>query len=900
MPPVHQIIDEIANLQGLARVPLFGSLRPEEAGHHEVLLDGKDGSFAVSVSDRADNWDASSWAWSANVPHHVSIVGEEVSVLRWDVPGPVLQLKRRDLVSFPEFYSSLRHDRVEDQRTIVNHSVNLFRSIRGILHHSGGSDDLAIDVYLALLNQLESNTSHTTGVRLPADSVSLLKSLPEGQIERALNDFSSVQLRQHTVNAWPSLAIRHASGAIFEEAHHTFVTTSPDLFGYVRPTSAIALKQSDVHFTPPAIARSIAEQAIRGLPNLYERRSLIVADYACGSGAFLIELLRALERSGYKGRVLVIGTDTSAIAVKTARFAVGYALAEWSDRAEYRIEIGDGLDAALGRRPKVDVIVMNPPFKAWQDLSAERRSIVESILGERVGRPDLSMAFISRALDRLRKDGVLATLLPASLLNAASAANWRKRLADRTSLILQASFDDHSIFPNATVRLGAMVLAPPSSKQESIELRAGDTPDASGDALRALRRLSVRGGIGEATGQDWVIRRLSPGQQNIVAARESKDAIASTVGDCFRLMQGIRTGCNPAFVLTESALQALPRSERRFFQTAITSQGIKNGRIENVVYVFYPYDAAGDSAFSSERQLRDRIPTYFSRNLLGHKEDLKARPRVTKWWELSEKRPGLRSSLVLFASKYFAQSGGIALNTTLDTSLVLQGFGWIPKGPLVERFASYDRQNPDELALSYLTVLNSAVFFNEVQKHSPPVQGGQRDMSPRFMHHVPLPLLDQILSESERQRLACYASAYYLGRPSLIIEPPTNDEVETLIERIVFRHQQPSQVSAGQQFPPWAHDMINAGLQEVEDIVRVNLLSQMQRLARSGDVSQIDAVLDQVDVHRLSQLSLVTLLRGTFAFRSRLHNWSNFCDRVNQEFDRRSIDRKKVLAGLLE
>lgn len=312
MRPDHQIVDEIANLHGLARVPLFGARGAAGSGHHEVLLDGKDGSFAISVSDRADNWDAPSWAWSANVPHHVSIVGDDVFVLRWDVPGTALQLQRRDLIGFPEFYSSLRHDRVEDQRTIVNHSVNLFRSVRGILRHSGGADDHAIDVYLALLNQLERNTSHSIEIGLPADAVSLLNSLPQGQIERALSDFSSVQLRQHTVHAWPSLAIRHASGAIFQEAHNTFVTTGPDLFDYVRPTAAIVPKQSDVHFTPPAIARSIAEQAIRGLPDIHKRHTLVVADYACGSGAFLIEMLRALERSSYKGRILVIGTDTSA------------------------------------------------------------------------------------------------------------------------------------------------------------------------------------------------------------------------------------------------------------------------------------------------------------------------------------------------------------------------------------------------------------------------------------------------------------------------------------------------------------------------------------------------------------------------------------------------------------
>ena len=740
--------------------------------------------------------------------------------------------------------------------------------------------------------ELDLNAPHSIEA-LPADSISLLNSLPKNQIERTLDDFRSVQLRQHTVHAWPSLAIRHASGAIFEEAHNTFVTSGPDLFDYVMPTATVFPKQSDVHFTPPAIARSIAEQALRGLTDLHARRSLVLADYACGSGAFLIEMIRALERSNYRGSILVIGTDTSTIAVKTARFAIGYALAEWSGRASCQIEVESGLGVGRDQRPKADVIVMNPPFRAWQDLSSEARGTVEHILGERIGRPDLSMAFIARALDRLREDGVLATLLPASLLHADSAVNWRRRLADRTSLIFQATFDHHSIFPNATVRLGAMVLAPLTSKHERIELHAGGTPDAAGDALRALRRFSMRGNVGEVAGDSWTIQLSTP---KSIAASSAAIGPMLSVSDCFRLRQGIRTGCNPAFVLAESEVLALPRRERAHFQKAITSQGIRDGRIEKVVYVFYPYDAVGNSLFSSERRLRDQLPTYFARFLLAHKELLKSRARVTKWWELSEKRPGLRSSLVLFASKYFANSGGIALNTTTDTSLVLQGFGWVPIGPLAERFASYSSGNPDELALSYLTVLNSSAFFSEIEKYSPPVRGGQRDMSPRFLKHVPLPLLDQTLSNSERQQLARYAAAHYLRTLDLNAKSPTFDEVEELIERVVFRR---PEHPGGQMLPPWASEVMEAGMQETGDLARINLLVQMQKLARSGDVSEVDTVLSQVNVQNLSEISLITLLRGTFAFSGRLHNWKTFRDRVRREFEQRGVDQEKVLVGLL-
>ncbi|HWK96950.1 MAG TPA: N-6 DNA methylase [Pseudolabrys sp.] len=896
MSPTDQIIDTIADFHGLARVPLFGSGVVPGLGHHEVLLDGKDGSFAISVSDRAGDWDPRSWAWSANVPHHISIVGDRVSVSRWDTPEAVMQLHRRDLIDFPEFYASLRHDRVRESRTIVNHSVNLFRSVRGILHHAGVPDDRTIDVYLALLAQLSPARSASSSKGLSSDAKTLLKSLPSNQIERALSDFSSVQLRHHTVNAWTSLAIRHASGAIFEEAHNAFVTTGPDLFGYVTPVATIALKQSDVHFTPPAIARSIAEQAIHGIADLMSRKSLIVADYACGSGAFLIEAIRALQRFGYNGRLVVVGVDSSEIAVKTARFAINHALAEWTGKSEFRIEVGDGLESPAGVGPKPDLIVMNPPFRAWQDLSAERRVLVEGILGERSGRPDLSMAFISCALERLSKGGVLATLLPASLLTANSSRGWRNRLTEKAAIILQATFDDHSIFANATVRPGALVLAPSSLKHECIELRAGGTPDASGDALRALRRLTVRGSVGDIEGEDWIIRKGSSRSQSVKMSGVGR---ASTVGDAFRLMQGIRTGCNPAFVLSEGDLQVLPRGERAFFRSAITSQGIKNGRVESVVFVFYPYDSDGNEVFLTERQLKDRLPTYYSKFLLHHKLELKSRPRVTKWWTLSEKRPGLKNSNVLFASKYFASAGGIALNAKTGTSLILQGFGWVPQRQLSELVSSYGDARPNEITLAYLAVLNSEAFFSRIARYSPPVRGGQRDMSPRFLANVPLPLLTDVLQKSEIGDLAHYASVRYLSSRSAKLGLLSVDAAEGLIGQRVFGDRPRIHLPIAEGLPAWANEIVKAGLEDPGNAARVNLLVHMQRIARSHDLSEVDAVLERIDVRSLSQMSLITFLRGTFSFSGRLRSWKGFRDRVGQEFDRRGMDRNKILTGLL-
>ncbi len=71
---------------GLARVPLFGEGDAPGGVDHAVLLDGGYGTFALSISED-ELWreaETASWVWSGNIPHHVTVTEENVTVLRWD------------------------------------------------------------------------------------------------------------------------------------------------------------------------------------------------------------------------------------------------------------------------------------------------------------------------------------------------------------------------------------------------------------------------------------------------------------------------------------------------------------------------------------------------------------------------------------------------------------------------------------------------------------------------------------------------------------------------------------------------------------------------------------------------------------------------------------------------
>ena len=104
---------------GLATAPLFAehdAIDPAVA--HHVMLDGGRGSFALTEVEGEAYTPARSWAWSANLPHHVVLAGETALVLRWDSPTVTplrtVQVEER----LEDFYNFLLRDRIKSRQTV--------------------------------------------------------------------------------------------------------------------------------------------------------------------------------------------------------------------------------------------------------------------------------------------------------------------------------------------------------------------------------------------------------------------------------------------------------------------------------------------------------------------------------------------------------------------------------------------------------------------------------------------------------------------------------------------------------------------------------------------------------------------------------------------------------------
>jgi adenine-specific DNA-methyltransferase len=695
----------------------------------------------------------------------VLVTPDRIVVLRWDdiAERPFTRASVEQRIA--DFYHFLVLDRVTDGRRVVEHAVSLFRRMRALIVDAD-KEGKSVEAFLLLLAAmieelpLESSALQDLATRysLSEQAAVALLSAPLNALEALIQEYRAIQVGITELKLHPDLAIRHAGGVIFQEAHFELLRTpTPDLFGYIPKPPVRPQSRGGVHFTPPALARSIVEQTLAAVGDVRRRSSLVLTDPACGSGAFLIEAIRALRRAGSHGSLRVCGRDTSEHAVAMARFAVSRALADWrlAERPAIDLQAMDAL--RLGAIPNSDIIVMNPPFGSWANLEPNQREQVREVLGPTLhGRADLSMAFILHALQSVRGGGALGALFPASLLALQAARGWRLALADQANVRFLASLGDYGLFEYALVQVGAIVLGKNGSEDEITTLWTRDDRATTGDALRALRR-KLRGGPSIAANKDLRIASVPAASVRDASTwrigsvlnerlfSEIGKVVRTQVRDLFAVQQGIRTGANNVFLLSADEWKKLPKNERDWFRPAIMNASIQSGRIYENFYVFYPY-TNNELAFLTEESLLRALPRYGREQLLPNKDRLRARApseNSRRWWELTRKRSWLSENNPRIISKYFGERGGFAFDAE-GRFAVVQGFGWTPSTLLtsIERNPNRRFKNGSYAWLAaYTALFNSRIFEVMLAAVAPQVAGGQYDLSPRYVDTIPLPNL---------------------------------------------------------------------------------------------------------------------------------------------------------------
>jgi adenine-specific DNA-methyltransferase len=754
---------------GLAVGRLFSAADAPAIGEHKLLLNGADGCVAFSSFDEnIEEQPFRDWAWSSGVLHHLSASRDRIVIRRWDSPHEHRSYNPSSVATqVREFYRMLVKERPRTPTTLDQHAVDVFRRLR-----SNHPPERAIAMFLFLLAAMVEGTDDRA-----------LDQADEIICRHGIDDITAKDVQQPGIQFWrdsasrfrspafaqgglttlPSLVIRHAGSRIFQEAHFELLRAGdPDLFNYAAPALVNVTTRGGVHFTPPGIARALTEQAAGRVP---ERELITILDPACGSGAFLVEAARYFQARNAGVRLRLIGFDISPFAAAMARFALTQLQRDWEGSdIESEIHVRDAL--ADEPWPQCDLILTNPPFVAWPDLTSSQQHRVHDLVkgGSKSApqRPDLSMAFVTRGLGCLGPEGVLGSLLPGGVLAMDTATPWRTLLLDRAQLNFVALLGEHGLFQYATVEVAAVVLSRGTKPVDCVFVWSGQRRGASAEALRELRRqgLNVERAADDGNG-DWSIYRRSPEQTTSepswrprpyrleAALEQILKTVRTKVGDLFHIRQGVRTGHREAFLINHSVLKELPEEEQIFFRPVIENDNIRDGKIDPGLWIFYP-DTPGLPPIDTSEDLARITPKFFER-LLKYRPVLVRRKGARNWWNLTRPRSWLRAPQPKLVSAYFGQSGSFSFDRKGD-GVIVQGHGWITRGEAFDRVLrdvvvhtdhhsvrvlQYEKQ----VAPAYVALLNSGFFETLLREFCPTVGGGQCNLSAIFVNRIPLPNL---------------------------------------------------------------------------------------------------------------------------------------------------------------
>lgn len=762
-----------AKLLGMVHVPMFAARKiPKGADEAAILLDGSRGSFAFLRTEDAkfaETTDPLSWLWSSCVRHMVTVLpgSARMHVRRWDEPQIIRKFEVPSQgIGAVSLLEKLESESKPRRPNVVSHVLEPFRQIR--LRLGVEESLLAVKFLNGLLLVAETakkqvRRKEVEKIRTFNDAFKLLSerkrelcglvNIPHGLA--ALNAGNLVQSMlapdPYTgCELHPALLFRHAANRLYQEAHLEIERNPQGYFPGLEPTQKPIVKASprDVRFTPPNLARALVQKALETFS--HSRRDLTVLDPACGSGVFLVEAIRELNTDAviHGRKIKAVGYDISDISEYTTRFCLARATQDMisSRTVQTHVEKRDSLEHTW---INADIILMNPPFIPWERLSSEqRRKVTDELSDITKKRPDIAMAFVTKAVRSLTPGGVLGCVLPASLLMSETGLAWRQWLSTQGNLQLVGCFEGYKYFPTSLVETSFLIYqkhAEYEKEIESVEVLISDEgfEDA---ALRALRQesealLSIKG-----------IERFRRSQQAFSPdnwrplrqkAYKEKDRIAALalprVGDLFVIRQGVRLG-HPVFILRDNQYKELDCSEKRFFRPAAGGGAIRNGQLQKREYVFYPYTTDGSALIESEKALQSEMPTYYSKYLAPVKHKLASRKGYeTKWWELYRKRSWQTPLSTRLVSTYFGESGSFAFDES-GQYVVVNGHAWFwakDTVALSENTRIPFEQTP--IVWVYLAILNSKIFEEIMSLFSVRLQGGQMRLESRFLSKIPLP-----------------------------------------------------------------------------------------------------------------------------------------------------------------
>lgn len=741
-----------ANTLGMLPINLL-PLQSDDAAKY-ALLNGFRNNFCLTFSEDLNVQTAKSRAWSSNMANYVCVNGDDLCLYSLNKEEPEQIPYSYVLHNLPRFFDYLGQNQIEAQKGVIPFVMKHYRMVRNAMREEGTAGN-ALKLFLYMLAHMENEGA--VDWKLPNGADNLASNIGSQLFEQVFHSFNE-GLKEMKLVPNVQLLLRHSAGMLFQEANYVaHFSNQLELF----PSDAIRYEMSPKmmgsYFTPAYIARTIVEETIRH-SYIEEKPSLTVFDPACGSGVFLVEVLHQLRTQNYKGEVKVYGWDIDPIAVDMADFVLQFEKREWKEKLHYEVSSVNSM-LADNVWPSADMILMNPPYNSWSNMSEEQREQASTIMNTSI-RPNMASVFYYRAAQSLKENGTIGSLMPTSFLTADSHAAIRKKTNTLARPRLLCNLGNF-VFTSAMADVSIIVSSNRKDFKPVQMVWTKNVDDVTPIALRSLRRKNNNPLLSFASGKDYsiyyddytsLIKRdnwmpLQSDSLRLLSFIEERIKIGGLVraNELFDIKMGARTGINRVFIIKREEYKRIPSNERAYFRPSVDSGSLRDGVVTPTNYLFYPYPE-DEKGFKDETDLKVKIPYIYQHFFKNKQEELNNRQiRNGKWWQLA--RPGSWQyyPIAKIVSTEFGRAGNFAYDSEGEF-VVERGMAWILRG---------DNVNEEEYYF-FLAILNSRFFNSLLQIYARQLAGGVfYNLEGKYVRNIPLPLY-KATDELTKEALIAY------------------------------------------------------------------------------------------------------------------------------------------------
>lgn len=517
-------------------------------------------------------------------------------------------------------------------------------------------------------------------------------------------------------------------------------------------------KVNGSYYTPTYIVSYIIKNTVDNLGT--------VCDPACGSGAFLLETARFLQKKYRLSfqeiyKKFIFGVDILPASVERTKIMLSLlAIIHGEDKDfQFNLHVGDSLTfnwEKLTSSDGFDFVVGNPPYVRTKNLRLEVRENIKKWDTANFGNADLYIPFFEMGIKITNEKGKVGYITPSTYLTSFNAKLARDFLASKRFLKRVVDFNGWQIFEGAMTYTCVTILNKGESQTFEFSLVDSQEKLKNLDGLK-FDRIKTNSLIGK----EW--RLLAKADAEKIFKIENTGSPLFKYVD--RFVTGLATLSNDLFLVEDNGKKFLPKEyngKTFLIERDLTKKIIKPNKVKsnlalakNKERIIYPYilGKGNKAQIISETDLRECFPKAYE-YLCAIKDELSLRDKGGKRYE-AWYAYGRTQGLNNFGEKIILpmmDNKPSFIVVRDENTLIYCGYAIYPKKeedfPLLEK------------------ILNSNVMWFYLKKTSKNYSGGFKSFAKNYVKKFSIPNFSDkekkvLLAMDEREKIDNFLARKY-------------------------------------------------------------------------------------------------------------------------------------------